>query len=210
MDLLKEMSDFLTQGNANKVQELVAKALEEGISPNRILDEGMLVAMNEIGDKFKEGTVFIPEVLVAARAMNKGVELLRPALVEEGIVTKGTAIIGTAKGDLHDIGKNLVRLMMECKGITVIDLGVDVSAEQFLAAAKENNASIIACSALLTTTMVEMQRVVDLLNESDLKGKVKVMIGGAPVTDSFCSQIGADGYTPDATSASEMALKFVG
>ncbi|MCL2539650.1 MAG: corrinoid protein [Oscillospiraceae bacterium] len=209
MELLKEMGEFLTQGKASQVQELVAKALEEGISPNRILDEGMLIAMNEIGDKFKEGTVFIPEVLVAARAMNKGVEILRPALVEEGLQSKGTAVIGTAKGDLHDIGKNLVRLMMECKGITVVDLGVDVSAEKFLEAARENNAGIIACSALLTTTMVEMQRIVDLLNESDLKGKVKVLIGGAPVTDNFCRQIGADGYAADATSASEMALTFV-
>jgi len=209
MEILKEMSEFLKQGKAAQVQDLVAKALEEGISPNKILDEGMLDAMNEIGDKFKEGTVFIPEVLVAARAMNKGVELLRPALMEEGIQSKGTAVIGTAKGDLHDIGKNLVRLMMECKGINVIDLGVDVSAEMFLEAAKDNDADIIACSALLTTTMVEMKKIVDLLNESELKDKVKVMIGGAPVTDSFCKQIGADGYTPDATSASEMALTFV-
>ena len=209
MEILKEMSEFIKQGKAAQVQELVSKALDEGISPNRILDEGMLEAMNEIGVKFKEGTVFIPEVLVAARAMNKGVELLRPALVEEGIQSKGTAVIGTAKGDLHDIGKNLVKLMMECKGLTVIDLGVDVSAEKFIETAKENNADIIACSALLTTTMVEMQKIVDLLNDSDLKGKVKVMVGGAPVTDSYCKQIGADGYTPDATSASEMALSFV-
>lgn len=209
MEILKEMSEFIKQGKAAQVQELVGKALDEGISPNRILDEGMLEAMNEIGVKFKEGTVFIPEVLVAARAMNKGVELLRPALVEEGIQSKGTAVIGTAKGDLHDIGKNLVKLMMECKGLTVIDLGVDVSAEKFIETAKENNADIIACSALLTTTMVEMQKIVDLLNDSDLKGKVKVMVGGAPVTDSYCKQIGADGYTPDATSASEMALSFV-
>ncbi len=208
MEILKEMSDYLKQGKAAKVQELVEQALKDGISPNKILDEGMLSAMNEIGEKFKDGTVFIPEVLVAARAMNKGVELLRPALMEEGVVSKGTAVIGTAKGDLHDIGKNLVRLMMECKGINVIDLGVDVSAEKFLEAAQENNADIIACSALLTTTMVEMQRIVELLESSGFKGKIKVMVGGAPVTDSFCKQIGADGYTPDATSASEMAVNF--
>lgn len=209
MEILNEMSAFLKQGKAAQVQELVTKALEQGISPNLILDEGMLTAMNEIGDEFKAGTVFIPEVLVAARAMNKGVELLRPALLEEGIKSKGTAVIGTAKGDLHDIGKNLVRLMMECKGINVVDLGVDVSAEKFVEAAKENDADIIACSALLTTTMVEMQRIVELVDESGLKGKVKVIIGGAPVTDSYCKQVGADGYAPDATSASELAVSFV-
>lgn len=209
MEILTQMSAFLKQGKANEVQELVSEALKQGLSPNLILDEGMLTAMNEIGDEFKAGTVFIPEVLVAARAMNKGVELLRPALVEEGIKSKGTAVIGTAKGDLHDIGKNLVRLMMECKGINVIDLGVDVSAEKFLEAAKENNADIIACSALLTTTMVEMQHIVELLEESELKGKVKVIVGGAPVTDSYCKQVGADGYAPDATSASELAVSFM-
>ncbi len=210
MELLNEMSQNIKTGKAARVQELVGEALAAGISPNKILDEGMLSAMNEIGEKFKDGTVFIPEVLVAARAMNKGVELLRPALMEEGIQSKGTAVIGTAKGDLHDIGKNLVRLMMECKGLTVVDLGVDVSAERFIEAARENNADIIACSALLTTTMVEMRRIVDLLNDSDLKGKVKIMIGGAPVTENFCEQINADCYTPDATTAAEMALHFVG
>ena len=209
MDILKEMNDAITTGDAEKTEELVNQALREKISPNKILDEGMLVAMNEIGEQFKDGIIFIPEVLIAARAMNMGAALLKPALMEEGVVSKGTVIIGTAKGDLHDIGKNLVRLMMECKGLTVVDLGVNVSAEDFVNSARENNAQIIACSALLTTTMVEMQRIVEQVNASDLKGKVKVMIGGAPVTENYSNNIGADGYTPDATSASIMALSFL-
>ena len=209
MKILKDMYDAITVGNAKKAEELVIQALNEGISPNKILDEGMLKAMNDIGDKFKNGIIFIPEVLVAARAMNMGAALLKPALMEEGIVKKGTVVIGTAKGDLHDIGKNLVRLMMECKGFNVIDLGVDVSAEKFVETAIENNADIIACSALLTTTMIEMQKIVKCVKENGLSERVKVMVGGAPVTESFCLNIGADGYTPDATSASEMALTFV-
>lgn len=209
MDILKEMYDAISVGNAKKTEELVVQALADGISPNKILDVGMLEAMNDIGEKFKNGIVFIPEVLVAARAMNMGTVLLKPALMEEGVVSKGTVVIGTAKGDLHDIGKNLVRLMMECKGFNVIDLGVDVSAEKFVQTAIENNADIIACSALLTTTMVEMQRIVDAVKEAGMSDKIKVMVGGAPVTDSYCKSIGADGYTPDATSASEMALSFI-
>ncbi|MCL1831130.1 MAG: corrinoid protein [Oscillospiraceae bacterium] len=207
MEILKDMYDAITAGDAKKTEELVTLALEQNMSPNKILDEGMLAAMNDIGENFKNGIVFIPEVLVAARAMNMGAVLLKPALMEEGVVSKGTVIIGTAKGDLHDIGKNLVRLMMECKGFTVVDLGVDVSAEKFVESAKEHNADIIACSALLTTTMVEMQRIVDAVSEAGLS--TKVMVGGAPVTDAYCKSIGADGYTPDATSASEMALGFI-
>ena len=209
MNVLSEMYDAITVGNAKKVEELVIQALSEGISPNKILDDGMLAAMNDIGEKFKNGIVFIPEVLVAARAMNMGAVLLKPALMEEGVITKGTVVIGTAKGDLHDIGKNLVRLMMECKGFNVIDLGVDVSAEKFVQTAIENNAKIIACSALLTTTMVEMKKIVECVKANGLENKIKVMVGGAPVTESYCLSIGADGYTSDATSASEMALTFV-
>ena len=209
MDILKEMYDAIVAGNAPRVQELVTEGLAQGISPNKILDEGMLSAMNDIGEDFKNGVVFIPEVLVAARAMNMGTALLKPALMQEGVVSKGTVVIGTAKGDLHDIGKNLVRLMMECKGFTVIDLGVDVSAEKFVETAIENNADIIACSALLTTTMIEMKKIVECIKEKGLEDKIKVMVGGAPVTQSYCDNIGADGYTPDATSASEMALSFI-
>ncbi len=164
--------------------------------------------MGEIGEKFKNNEVFIPEVLVSARAMNKGIALLKPALMEAGTENKGTAVIGTAKGDLHDIGKNLVKLMMECKGIEVFDLGVDVPPEKFIAAAREHNATIICCSTLLTTTMSEMENLVKLVHESNIKDKVHIMIGGAPVTQSFCDQIGADCYTPDATSAAQAALAY--
>ena len=191
-----------------KVKAAVTKALEEGIPASEILEDGLLAGMDIIGQKFKNNEVFVPEVLVAARAMNRGVEILRPYLVEDGVETKGTVILGTVKGDMHDIGKNLVRMMMEGKGLEVIDIGVDVPTESFLDAAREHNAKLICCSALLTTTMGEMKNVVDAVKASEMNGKVKIMIGGAPITQTFCEQIGADCYTPDAASAAEVALKF--
>lgn len=208
MAILEEMSEFLQKGRAKQVKELVSQAIEEGISAKDILEKGLLSGMNVIGEKFKNNEVFVPEVLIAARAMNAGVELLKPLLVSEGVESKGTVVLGTVKGDLHDIGKNLVRLMMEGKGLKVVDLGVDVPAEKFVAAAEENNADIIACSALLTTTMTEMQSVVEALNNTNMKGRVKVMVGGAPVTQAFCDSIGADCYTEDAASAADAALSL--
>ncbi len=207
--ILTEISENLQKGKAKVVAELVQQALDEGLAPAQILDEALLSGMGVIGVKFKANEVFVPEVLVAARAMNKGVEVLKPHLVAAGVTSKGKAVIGTVKGDLHDIGKNLVKMMMEGKGIEMIDLGVDVPAEKFLEAARENQASIICCSALLTTTMGEMKNVVDLLKSSDLVDKVTVMIGGAPVTQNYCDQIGADCYTTDAASAAEEAIKFL-
>ena len=170
----------------------------------------LLDGMNIIGQKFKNNEVFVPEVLIAARAMTKGIEMLRPLLVADGIEEKGTVIIGTVKGDLHDIGKNLVRMMMEGKGLKVVDLGVDVSVEAFLEAAREHNAQVIACSALLTTTMGEMRNVVGAVRASEMGSKVRVMVGGAPITQAFCDQIGADRFTPDAASAAEAALEAQG
>ncbi len=208
MGILEDMSTLLQQGRAPKVKELVTQALEEGISPKDILEEGLLSGMSVIGEKFKNNEVFVPEVLIAARAMNAGVEILKPYLVSAGVETKGTAVIGTVKGDLHDIGKNLVKMMLEGKGLNVIDLGVDVSPETFVEKAKEYNADIICCSALLTTTMTEMKNVVDKACAEGIRDKVKIMIGGAPVTQSFCDSIGADYYTPDAATASEVALKI--
>ncbi len=208
MSLLVEISEFLQKGKMPKVKELVAQALEEGLAPKDILEEGLLSGMGIIGEKFKNNEVFVPEVLIAARAMNGGLEILKPRLVEAGVETKGTAVIGTVKGDLHDIGKNLVKMMMEGKGLKVVDLGVDVSPEAFVAAAKENDSDIICCSALLTTTMGEMKNVVDLVNAEGLNGKVKIMIGGAPVTDSYRESIGADYYTPDAATAADVALQI--
>lgn len=207
-ETLNEISEWLQKGRAPKVKAAVTKALEEGIPASEILEDGLLAGMDIIGQKFKNNEVFVPEVLVAARAMNRGVEILRPYLVEDGVETKGTVILGTVKGDMHDIGKNLVRMMMEGKGLEVIDIGVDVPTENFLDAAREHNAKLICCSALLTTTMGEMKNVVDAVKASEMNGKVKIMIGGAPITQTFCEQIGADCYTPDAASAAEAALKF--
>ncbi|MCK9478603.1 MAG: corrinoid protein [Firmicutes bacterium] len=205
--MLQEMSTLLQQGRAPKVKELVEQALEEGLSPKQILDEGLLSGMGIVGEKFKNNEVFVPEVLIAARAMNAGVEVLKPHLVKQGVESKGTVVLGTVKGDLHDIGKNLVKMMMEGKGLKVIDLGVDVAPSQFIESAKENNADIVACSALLTTTMGEMKEIVDKVKESDLSS-VKVMIGGAPITQSYCDSIGADYYAADAATASDIALKI--
>lgn len=207
-ETLNEISEWLQKGRAPKVKAAVTKALEEGIPASEILEDGLLAGMDIIGQKFKNNEVFVPEVLVAARAMNRGVEILRPYLVEDGVETKGTVILGTVKGDMHDIGKNLVRMMMEGKGLEVIDIGVDVPTGSFLDAAREHNAKLICCSALLTTTMGEMKNVVDAVKASEMNGKVKIMIGGAPITQTFCEQIGADCYTPDAASAAEVALKF--
>ena len=174
---------FLQQGRAPKVKELVAQALDEGISPQEILEKGLLSGMNIIGEKFKNNEVFVPEVLISARAMNMGIEVLKPKLIADGFEPKGTVVIGTVKGDLHDIGKNLVKMMMESKSLNVIDLGVDVAPEKFIEAAEENNAKAICCSALLTTTMGQMKEVVDLAKAKGMD--CKIMIGGAPVTQSF-------------------------
>ena len=203
---LEELSEFLQKGRVKNVKELVQKALDEGISPNVILEEGLLSGMSVVGEKFKKNEVFVPEVLIAARAMNAGTTMLKPYLIQEGVKSKGTVVIGTVKGDLHDIGKNIVKMMMEGKGLNVIDLGVDVSAEQYVQAAKENDADIIACSTLLTTTMGEIKNVVELVKKEGIRAKV--MIGGAPVTQDFCDSVHADSYTPDAATASEVAVGF--
>lgn len=208
MTLLEEISALLQQGRAPKVKELVAQAIDEGLEPKQILEEGLLSGMGIIGEKFKNNEVFVPEVLIAARAMNMGVEVLKPHLVSSGVQSKGTVVLGTVKGDLHDIGKNLVKMMMEGKGLKVIDLGVDVSPEKFVEAAIENQANIIACSALLTTTMGEMKAVVDKVKEDGLENSVKIMIGGAPITQNYCESIGADYYSADAASASDVALEI--
>ena len=206
MSILNDISALLQQGRAPKVKAAVQQALDEGIPAGEILENGLLAGMNEIGRKFKNGEVFVPEVLLSARAMTRGIETLSPLLVADGVEEKGTVVIGTVKGDLHDIGKNLVRMMMEGKGLHVVDLGVDVPADAFLSAAREHNAQVIACSSLLTTTMEEMRSVVEAVHASELNSKVRVMIGGAPVTQSFCDQIGADCFTSDAATAAEAAL----
>ena len=206
MNYLEEISSFMQQGRAPKVKELVSQALEEGIPAKDILEQGLLAGMSVVGEKFKNNQVYVPEVLIAARAMNAGVLILKPYLTEEGVEATGTVVLGTVKGDLHDIGKNLVKMMMEGKGLNVIDLGVDVAPEKFVEQAVTHNADIIACSALLTTTMGEMKNVVDLVRSKNLD--FKIMIGGAPINDNFCKTIGADYYTPDAASAADKALEI--
>jgi len=208
MAILEEISALLQKGKAKDVKVLVQQAMDEGMDPKVVLEEGLLSGMGIVGEKFKNNEVFVPEVLIAARAMNAGVTILNPYLVTAGVESKGTAVIGTVKGDLHDIGKNLVKMMLEGKGLKVIDLGVDVSAEAFIDGAIENNATIICCSALLTTTMGEMKTVVDTAVERGVREKFKIMVGGAPITQSFCESIGADCYTTDAASAADAALAF--
>lgn len=208
MAILEEISTLVQRGRAAKVKELVAQALNEHVSAQEVLENALLSAMSIVGEKFKKNEVFVPEVLVAARAMNAGVEILRPYLVADGVTTKGTVVLGTVKGDLHDIGKNLVKMMMEGKGLEVIDLGVDVPAETFIQKAQEHNAKAICCSALLTTTMEEMKTVVEETIKSGIRDNVKIMIGGAPITQDYCDSIGADYYTPDAASAADVALKI--
>ena len=207
---MEEISEFLQKGRARNVKQLVEEALSEGTAPGVILEEGLLAGMGVIGEKFKNNEVFVPEVLIAARALNAGLDILRPKLAESGVEAKGTAVISTVKGDLHDIGKNIVKIMFEGHGIQVVDLGVDVSAEQFVDAAVENHANLICCSALLTTTMGEMGRVVEILKERGLRDSVKVMVGGAPITQSFCDSIGADAYAPDAATGAEAAIRLLG
>lgn len=208
MELLNEISANLQIGKAKVVKELVEKAVAEGLNAKDILENGLLNGMNVISEKFKNNEVFVPEVLIAARAMNTGVEVLKPLLVEAGVKATGKVCIGTVKGDLHDIGKNLVRMMMEGKGLEVVDLGTDVSPEKFVETAKNEGCSIICCSALLTTTMGVMKDVVKAAETAGIRDKVKIMVGGAPVTEVFCQQIGADKYTGDAASAASAAVEF--
>ncbi len=210
MALLQQISEMLQKGKAPEVKTLVQQAIDEKMSAREILEDGLMAGMSIIGVKFKNNEIYVPEVLIAARAMNAGIALLRPLLVKEGVQARGRAVIGTVKGDLHDIGKNLVKMMLEGKGIEVIDLGTDVAADRFVAAAKEHNVQIICCSALLTTTMTEMKNVVQKVAESGIRASVKIMVGGAPVTESFCRSIGADFYEPDAASAADRALSIVG
>ena len=208
MSRIQEIDQLIQQGRGKKVCETIQAAMDEGISAADILREGMLPAMSAIGEKFKNNEVFVPEVLVAARAMNMGMALLKPYMADCGIEPAGTAVICTVRGDMHDIGKNLVKMMIEGKGLRVVDLGVDVAPEKFLAAAEENHADIICCSALLTTTMGEIKNILTYLEEQNVRSKYKVMIGGAPVPQSYCDAIGADYYTPDAASAADMAYQI--
>lgn len=208
MDILQEISLNLQKGKAKIVKELVQQAMEEGIPAEEILEKGLLSGMDVVGEKFKKNEVFVPEVLVAARAMNMGAALLKPLLSSKEHTFKGKVCIGTVKGDLHDIGKNLVKMMMEGKGLEVIDLGTDVGPQTYVETAIRENCQIICCSALLTTTMPVMGEVVEEARKAGIRDKVKIMVGGAPVTEAFCRQIGADKYTADAASAADAAVEL--
>lgn len=206
---IKELSLAVEKGNAKKVKELVLQAVEEKIEPAVILNDGMISAMSVVGTKFKNDEIFVPEMLIAARAMSAGLKILEPILAETGIKPIGKAIIGTVKADLHDIGKNLVKMMMKGAGIEVYDLGVDVPAEEFVKKAKEINADIVCISALLTTTMINIGEVIDLFKQSGVRENYYIMVGGAPITTEFAELVGADLYTPDAATASEKAREYL-
>jgi len=210
MSVLDQILESLIKGKAKEVKELVEKAINEKVPPADILNKGLLAGMSLIGERFKKNEVYVPEVLIAARAMKSGMEVLKPLLASAGVEPVGTVVVGTVKGDLHDIGKNLVCMMLEGAGFKVVDAGINVEPDKFIQLAKENSATIIGASALLTTTMTNMKGVVDAVKSAGLADKVKVMIGGAPVTQAFADEIGASGYAPDAASAADLAKKLVG
>ncbi|HHK66843.1 MAG TPA: cobalamin-binding protein [Candidatus Acetothermia bacterium] len=209
-DILQEIATNLYNGEEEKVAQLVQKALDEGMSPQAVLNDGLIAGMDVVGRDFKNGDLFVPEVLIAARAMQAGMDVLRPLLAQADVPTVGRYVIGTVEGDLHDIGKNLVKMMLEGAGFEVIDLGVDVEPGAFIEAVREHQPKVIGMSALLTTTMVNMKATIEALEEAGLRESVKIMVGGAPVTAAFAEEIGADAYAPDAPTAVEVARKLAG
>jgi 5-methyltetrahydrofolate--homocysteine methyltransferase len=208
-DIFQKMASSLYAGEAEEVAELVQQALDQGMSPAEILSNGLIAGMDEVGKDFKAGDLFVPEVLVAARAMSAGMGILRPLLAAGEVPSAGKYVIGTVKGDLHDIGKNLVKMMLEGAGFETIDLGTDVEAQAFVDAVREHQPEMVGMSALLTTTMVNMKTTIEALEEAGLRNSVKVMVGGAPVTAAFAEEIGADAYAPDAATAVEVARSLV-
>ena len=209
MSTLEEISAAVEKGKAKLVGQLVPKAIEEGLTAQQILNDGLLHGMNIVGDRFTRNEAFVPEVLVAARAMNKGTALIKPLLAQEGNQSLGKACLGTVQGDLHDIGKNIVKLMVESKNIEVIDLGVDVPPEKFVETAINEKCDLVLCSALLTTTMPMIGKVVEALKDAGIRDQVSVMVGGAPVTQEFCDKVGADYYTDDAAACANKAVEIL-
>ena len=210
MTIIDDISSAVLRGKRKEVAPLVQQALDEGLDPEAILNDGLVSAMTEIGERFSRNEAFVPEMLVAARAMSAGTEVLKPHLAEAGAEPVGRAVIGTVKGDMHDIGKNLVRMMIEGKGFEVTDLGVDVAPEQFVTFIQENDdVDIVCCSALLTTTMPEIGATIRAIEEAGLRDRVKIMVGGAPVTQAFADEVGADAWTPDAGAAAAKAVELV-
>ena len=208
--ILSKIASRLYDGEAEEVAELVQQVLDDGLSPAEILNGGLIAGMDEVGRDFKAGELFVPEVLIAARAMQAGMNVLRPLLAETGVPSVGKYIIGTVQGDLHDIGKNLVKMMLEGAGFETIDLGTDVKPEEFVAAVREHQPQLLGMSALLTTTMPGMKATMEALEEAGLRDRVKIMVGGAPMTVAFAEQIGADAYAPDAAAAVDVARSLIG
>ncbi|HTO21900.1 MAG TPA: corrinoid protein [Spirochaetia bacterium] len=210
MATLQELSEAIQKGSAPMAKELTTALLAAKTSAGEVLNKGLLDGMEKVGRRFKANEIYIPEVLIAARAMNQSMEILKPELVKAGVKPVGKMLLGTVKGDLHDIGKNLVKMMAQGAGLDVVDLGIDVSADKFIQGLKDNpDARAVGMSALLTTTMTGMKDVIDRIAKDGLRSKVKIMVGGAPLTDAYAKEIGADGYAPDAASASESFKAFV-
>lgn len=206
---LERLKENVINGKADEVKELTQKALDEGQDVEKISNSALIAGMDIVGEKFKKNEFYVPEMLIAARAMKAGMEVLRPVLADKDIKGSGKVVLGTAQGDLHDIGKNLVGMMLEGAGFEIINLGTDVSSEKFVEAIKKNNAQLVGVSALLTTTMIHMKDVVKAMGEAGIREKVKIMIGGAPITQSYADEIGADGYAPDAASAVDKAKEIL-
>ena len=206
MAILEDIQNCVLDGELDEIKDLVQKAVDEGIDPAAIINDGLIGGMNIVAPLFKSGEMFVPEVMESADTMNEGMQVVKPLITDADMPTKGKVIIGTVNGDLHDIGKNLVKMMMEGKGLEVVDLGTDVAPETYVQTAVEQGCQIICCSALLTTTMGMMEEVVKKAEEAGIRDKVKIMVGGAPVTEAFCEQIGADKYTADAASAADAAV----
>ena len=209
MSILDDLRQSVIDGDMNRTQELVTQAIAENLPAEQILKEGLISAMAEVGRMFECGDFFVPEMLIAARAMKSGLTLLRPHLVEAKVQAIGKVVIGTVEGDVHDIGKNLVGMMLEGAGFEVIDLGADVAPEKYVRAVREYHPDLVACSALLTTTMPRMQELIHSLDEAGLRSQVKVMVGGAPITESYARDIGADLYAPDAAAAASRAKDLI-
>jgi 5-methyltetrahydrofolate--homocysteine methyltransferase len=210
VEILQELSENLQRGNGDRVAELTQEAIDERLEPKRILDDGLIAGMAVIGERFKKHEIFLPEVLFAAKAMYAGMDLLKPLLIKEGIPTIGKVVIGTVQGDLHDIGKNLVAIMLKGAGFEVIDLGNDVPPERFIEAAEQEAAEVIGMSTLLTTTMPVMKKVIDLAKERGIYGKTKIIVGGAPLSSAYARKIGADAYCFDGINAVDCVKGFVG
>ena len=210
MESIAVLKDAVIAGNMAQTRELTEKALDSGLEPGEILNQALIAGMDKVGELFKCNEIYVPEVLLAAKSMQQAMQVLKPHLIKGGIQPRGKVVVGTVRGDLHDIGKNLVAMMLEGAGFEIIDLGNDVPADKFVEAAIENEASVIGMSALLTTTMHVMKETIGLLKEKDPEGRVKTMIGGAPVTHNFAKEIGADGYGDDAATAVDLAKSFMG